>query len=118
MRLVARTIAKQVAKEAEQATGPFQNALSTKAGCKCVAHTIQTMTDQDAEETVVSIDGDLISRQVMLEGLLRMTVEIRSSLLCGCSAAVRPHMCGKTRWAIHRASHKREGSKATPSCRS
>ena len=37
---------------------------------------MQTLTDQDAEATVVSIDGvgahDLISRQAMLEGLLRM----------------------------------------------
>ena len=74
-RFVARTIAKQVAKEAEQATAPFQYTLSTKAGCECVAHIIQTMTDQDAEATVVSIDGvgayDLIS-QVLLEGLLTM----------------------------------------------
>ena len=75
-RLVARTISKQVAKEAEQATAPFQYALSTKAGCECVAHIIQTMTDQDGEATVVSIDGvgayDLISRQAMMEGLLGM----------------------------------------------
>ena len=37
---------------------------------------MQTLTDQDAEATVVSIDGvgayDLISRQAMLEGFLRM----------------------------------------------
>ena len=37
---------------------------------------MQTLTDQDAEATVVSIDGvgayDLISRRAMLEGLLRM----------------------------------------------
>ena len=37
---------------------------------------MQTLTDQDAEASVVSIDGvgayDLISRQAMLEGFLRM----------------------------------------------
>ena len=37
-RMVARTIAKQIAKQVEAATAPFQYALSTKAGCECVAH--------------------------------------------------------------------------------
>ena len=53
---------------------PFQHAL-TKAGCECVAHILQTITDMDSRATVVSIDGvgayDLISRNAMLEGLLR-----------------------------------------------
>ena len=40
-RLVAKTTAKQVSKEAEAATTPFQYALSTKAGCDCVAHVFQ-----------------------------------------------------------------------------
>ena len=69
-RLVARTIAKQVSKQVEAATAPFQYALSTKAGCECVAHILQTSTDLDPEATVMSIDGayDLISRNAMLEG--------------------------------------------------
>ena len=46
-RLVARTMAKQVAKKAEKATAPFQYALSTRAGCECVAHMVQALTDQD-----------------------------------------------------------------------
>ena len=75
-RLVAKTMAKQVSKEAETATAPFQYALSTKAGCECVAHMLQSITDLDPEATVISIDGigacDLISRNAMLEGLLRM----------------------------------------------
>ena len=37
-RMVARTMAKQVAKKVEAATSPFQSALSSKAGCECVAH--------------------------------------------------------------------------------
>ena len=37
-RLVARTIAKQVIEKVEAATAPFQYALSTKAGCECIAH--------------------------------------------------------------------------------
>ena len=75
-RMVARTIAKQIAKQVEAATAPFQYALSTKAGCECVAHMLQSLTDLNPEVTVTSIDGveayDLISRSVMLEGLLRM----------------------------------------------
>ena len=75
-RLVARTIAKQISEKVEVATAPFQYALKTKAGCECVAHVLQTLTDLDPEATIVSIDGvgayDLISRNAMLEGLLRM----------------------------------------------
>ena len=75
-RLVARTTAKQVSKKVEEATGPFQHALTTKAGCECVAHILHTITDLDNRATVVSIDGvgayDLISRNAMMEGLLRM----------------------------------------------
>ena len=76
-RLVARTIAKQVIEKVEAATAPFfQYALSTKAGCECVAHILQTLTDLDLEATIMLIDGvgasDPISRNAMLEGLLRM----------------------------------------------
>ena len=75
-RLVARTIAKQISKQVERATAPFQYALSTKAGCECIAHILQTLTDLDGNATIVSIDGvgayDLISRNAMLRGLLRM----------------------------------------------
>ena len=56
-RLVARTMAKQVSKQVEAATAPFQYALSTKAGCECVAHILQCVTDGDPEATVISIDG-------------------------------------------------------------
>ena len=72
-RLVARTMAKQMAARVEAATAPFQNALTTKAGCESVAHILQSLTDQDERATIVSIDGvgayDLISRNAMLEGL-------------------------------------------------
>ena len=64
-RLVARTMAKQMAVRVEKATAPHQYALTTKAGCESVAHILQSMTDQDERATIVSIDGvgayDLIS---------------------------------------------------------
>ena len=75
-RLVARTISKQVIEKVEAATAPFQHALSTKAGCECVAHVLQTLTDLDPEATIMSIEGvgayDLISQNAMLLGLLQM----------------------------------------------
>ena len=75
-RMVARTLAKQISKKVEEATAPFQYALSTKAGCECVAHILQSLTDLSPDVTITSIDGvgahDLISRNAMLEGLLRM----------------------------------------------
>ena len=75
-RLLARTMAKQVSKQVERATAPFQYTLSTKAGCECIIYILQTFTDLDDDATIVSIDGvgayDLISRNAMLRGLLRM----------------------------------------------
>ena len=69
-------MAKQIAKKVEQATSPFQYALSAKAGSECVAHVVLTLTDVHPNATVVSIDGvgayDLISRNSMLRGLRRM----------------------------------------------
>ena len=71
-RLAARTFAKQVPKKAEATTAPFQYTLSTEAGCECVPHILQSVTDVDSSATVISIDGvgayDLTSRNGMLEG--------------------------------------------------
>ena len=73
-RLVARTIAQQLGRAVETATAPFQYALCTPAGCECIAHTLQGLTELDPPATVVSIDGisayDQISRAAMLSGLL------------------------------------------------
>ena len=58
------------------ATAPCQYALSTRAGCECVAHAVRALTDLDPEATILSIDGtsanDLISRRAMLTGLGRV----------------------------------------------
>ena len=75
-RLVARTTAQQVSTEAEAATALLQYAPSTRAGCECVAHVMQALTDLNPEATVVSIDAtgayDMSSRNAMLEGLLQL----------------------------------------------
>ena len=75
-RLVARTISQQLSQTVEAATAPFQYALSTHAGCECIAHTLQGLTELNPRATVVSIDGisacDQISRAAMLSGLLNV----------------------------------------------
>ena len=75
-RLVSRTLAKQFAQKAEDATSPFQYALKTRAGCECVAHMVQASTEFSDSATIVSVDGvgayDLVSRTAMLRGLMDM----------------------------------------------
>ena len=75
-RLVAKTIAQQLTKVVEKATAPFQYALSTQAGCECVSHVLQGLTEINPRATITSIDGvsayDLLSRGAMLEGLRRV----------------------------------------------
>ena len=75
-RLVARTMAQQLGKAVEAATAPHQYALSTKAGCECIAHILQGLTDLDDRATVISVDGvsafDLISRTAMMRGFRRL----------------------------------------------
>ena len=74
-RVVARTIAQQISEAVEAATAPFQYVLTTKAGCECVAHAVQALTEQLPDATILSTDGvgafDLVSRESMLRGLMR-----------------------------------------------
>ena len=114
-RLVARTIAQQVSKKAEAATAPFQNALSTKAGCDCVAHILQTLTDVDERATIVSIDGIgayvLISGNAMLQGLFTMEKGDRVlSFFCEVLLWVPIH----THVGRRDGRKGKEGSRATP----
>ena len=66
-RLVARTLAQQLNPAIEQATSPFQFALTTKSGCECIAHIAQALTDLDGIGAF-----DLISGSAMLQGLLEV----------------------------------------------
>ena len=72
-RLVARTMSQQLMEDVERATAPFQYALSTRAGCECIAHALQGIIELDPRATVMSIDGisayDLISRSSMMQGI-------------------------------------------------
>ena len=69
-RLVARTMAKQVAKKAEEATAPFQYALTTKAGCVCVVHI------QERNDGGVAQDGTRRSDLPLRMVLLRQPVKV------------------------------------------
>ena len=72
-RFTAKTIAQQLESVVNVATAPFQYALSTRAGCECIAHALQALTELDTDSTIMSIDGisayDTMSRKAMLEGL-------------------------------------------------
>ena len=57
-RLVAKTIARRIRVQVEKATAPFQYALSTRAGCECIAHALQALSDADPEATILSVDGN------------------------------------------------------------
>ena len=74
-RLVSRTLAKQFAQQVEDATAPFQYALKTRAGCECVAHIFQSLSEIDPSTTVISVDGvgafDSVSRAARLSGIAR-----------------------------------------------
>ena len=88
-RLVAKTIAQQIRAPVEVATAPFQHALSTRAGCECVAHALQALTDADPRATILSVDGisayDSISRVAIerpsTNGRRRRTLAVRESIL-------------------------------------
>ena len=75
-RLVARTLAKQFAKDFEEECAPFQYALSTRAGTDCVGHFLRAATDTDPQATILSVDGigayDHVLRASMLGRLARM----------------------------------------------
>ena len=70
-------LAQQLSPAVERATSPFQYAMTTRAGCECVARALQGLTEIDPEATVTSTDGlrafDMISRGAMLQGLRRVS---------------------------------------------
>ena len=76
-RLTSRTT-QQLGEVVKRATSPFQCALSTRAGCECIAHALQALTEVNPDATILLVDGiwafDLVSRGAMLQGLCESTV--------------------------------------------
>ena len=93
----------------ESATSPsFEFALSTNAGCDCVAHFIRSLTAANATPTILSIDGvgvfDLILRATSCSKVVSRWR--RGQILF--------FVRGGTRWASFTMSHReRLESKAT-----
>ena len=118
-RLVARSVAQQIAPAAQEAASPYQYALTTKSGGECVAHAIQSLTDLDSCATVLSIDGisafDMRSRAAMLDGLhqVRGGDTALPFVLQNKDRRQRLHQC-----VIHHGEGRGGGggSKAMPSC--
>ena len=53
-RLVARTMSQQLRPAVERATSPCQYAMTTRAGCECVAHVLQGLTEIDSSNSHVN----------------------------------------------------------------
>ena len=58
-RLVARTMSQQMMEAVQDATAPFQNALATRAGCECIAHALQGITELNPRATMTSLTGSV-----------------------------------------------------------
>ena len=84
-RLVLRALAPAYAGVFDEATRPYQFALSTRAGTDSLAAMLRAATELDPEATVVSLDGrsayDSVSRAAML-GKLKQTTTRPSSDPC------------------------------------
>ena len=99
---------------------PSSTPCQPKQGVECVAHILQTLTDLDLEATVVSTDGvgayDLISRNAMLEGLLRNEGgdQILPFVRCFCGSPST--YLWEDEMGVTQHFPQGEGSKATPSC--
>ena len=93
-RLVARTMSQQLSEAVERATAPYQCALTTRAGCECIAHILL-----HPELTITSIDGigafDAISRESLMRGLLDVEGG-GAALPFICSMVHHRNICGRT----------------------
>ena len=99
-RLVSRTIAQQLNDVVKNATSPFQYALSTRAGCECIAHALQALCEQDPNATILSVDGigafDLVSRGATLHCRgFTMCLRLQSHS-CANFMGHRRGICGRT----------------------
>ena len=55
-RLVSRTIAQQLGPAVERATAPHQYAMSTKSGCECIAHVLQSLCEAERSTVISAIN--------------------------------------------------------------
>ena len=103
--LVARTISQQLGKVVE---------MSTRTGCECIAHALQSSTELDPKAIVPSINGisayDLISRKAMLSGLARVSGGDQVLPFVNIFHSVPSQYCGSTRWESFMSWIKEKGA--------
>ena len=121
-RPVARTIAQQFSSAATAATVPFQDVLSTRAGCECVSHALQNICELDENATVTSIDGASAYEfpgGPCCWGWNEFLEAEQHHHLCDCSTPNRQRTSGKmmTEWFTQFFMGKAV-SRETPSCHS
>ena len=112
-RLGARTMA--------AATALFHYTLKTRAGCECVSHVVQTLSDLDPNSAILSVDG--VAHSLWYPGTPSWQVCCRWQAGTGCffssgfSTAIHQCSCGRTIWEEFTTSHRaRVGNKGTYSC--
>ena len=103
-------MAQQLGKAVEAATSPHQYALSTKAGCECIAHVLQGLSDADERTTLISVDGvsafDLISRGAMMQGYESMA-EVRQFRSSECFMALpSEYLWEDSHGVVQKTSHR------------
>ena len=118
-RLVARTMSQQQMESVQSATSPFQYAMATRAGCECISHVLQGLTELNPNATILSVDGmsayDTISRRAMLQGL--SNIEGGRSALPFVSmfyGSPSQYLWEDERGVTHTIHQGREESKVTP----
>ena len=106
-RIVARTVAQQVSEDVEKATKPFQSEQSTRAGCECVSHVLQTLLEMDENSTLLSVDG---------VGASCSTCPTGTNFFLSFASSTVPHplSCGRTRWGRSTSSQGEGGEQGDP----
>ena len=69
-------MSQQMMEAVQSATSPYQYAMATRAGCECISHVLQGLTEMNPNATILSVDGlsayDTISRSAMFQGLSKI----------------------------------------------
>ena len=60
----------------QQGTAPFQCAMARKAGCECISHVVQALTELNPDATILSVDGMSACDIAVCQNVLRGTVEV------------------------------------------
>ena len=113
-RLVARTVAQQLGKAVEQATAPFQYALSTRAGCECVAHALTSIPRRQWSQLTGSARTTSSPEEPCCRDWQELRAARRFSHSLICSTEVHRHIGGRMQWVPCMRFTKVRVGKGTP----